>query len=144
MNKRNCLLPDSLQLGHCFFLAFRLQLINIRFLGLQPPDLQTRTYTIGFPCSQAFRLELGLYYQLCCVSILPMEILGLIRLHNHVSQSVIILVTPSFSPYLSIYLSIYPSIYAISIYILWVLFLWRTLIQVYIDICIHENTTDVK
>lgn len=51
--KRTFLLPDYLELVHQAFLVFRLELKYRLFLGLEPVGLQTRSYIISSPGSQA-------------------------------------------------------------------------------------------
>ena len=76
------------QLGHWSFLAFGL-------------GLNWNLHRVS-PDSQVFGLRLEIYCQLSCVSSFPTAGLGLLSLHYHVSQSLIVQ-NPSLSAYVSVY-----------------------------------------
>ena len=116
-SKKELLLPDCLELGHGSFPAFRLELKHQLFFGLKPASSWTGTYTVDAPGFQTFVLGLELHHLLSWVPSLPTADLGLglLSLHNHISQFLIINRLSHIYQYIYVYVHTF------------FLFFWRTL-----------------
>ena len=81
---------NCFELWHQSFLTLGLKLKSLHFLGVESASFRTWTYTVGFPGSQAFILELKLHISSLWSPAWGLQIWGLLTLQNCVSWFLIV------------------------------------------------------
>ena len=106
LNQKELPLPRFPELGHGIFYCFWTEMETLT-LPESPACQLSDWHTLSSPGSQAFTLKLELYHWFTWVLIYRLPILGLLDLHNHVSQFLITNLSSALALSRSLSLSLY-------------------------------------